>query len=239
MIWLRSLAHVALSLTVMAAVGLGGLPLLLIDRRRAGAATRWFARFQIAALRVIAGIELDVRGLDTLPDRPVLIACKHQSALETYALTMLLPRACFVLKREIVQVPVAGWFIAAMDVIAVDRAGGAAALKSMVASARQAVGKGRSIVIFPEGTRTAPGERRRFHPGVAALYVGLDLPVVPVALNTGLYWRRRHILKHPGRAVITFMEPIAPGLDRKAFMAELQRRIEDGTDALVREARAA
>ncbi len=236
MTWLRSLVFLAVTVIAMLVVGIVASPLLAFDRPRAGRVTRWFSRFEVAVLRMIAGLDLEMRGLDTLPDGPFLFAAKHQSAMETYALTARLPQACFVLKQEILQVPVAGWFVTAMDVIAVDRRGGTSALKSMVTQARAVVAQGRSVVIFPEGTRVAPGELQRYHPGVAALYTGLDIPVVPVALNTGLFWRRRGFLKHPGRAVIAFLDPIPPGLERKAFMAELETRIEGGTRALLDEA---
>jgi 1-acyl-sn-glycerol-3-phosphate acyltransferase len=120
--------------------------------------------------------------------------------------------------------------------IAVDRGAGASALKSMVKGAQARAREGRKIVIFPQGTRTAPGDKRPYYPGVAALYSQLDLPVVPVALNSGLFWRRRAFTKLPGTIVVEYLPPIPPGMKRAAFMAELERRIEEASDRLAREA---
>ncbi len=237
MILLRSLLFLAASLATVTAVGIGCLPLLAVSRRRAGRVAPWVGGVQLWLLRNLVGLRLELRGLDGAPPGPVIYAVKHQSALETYLLCSRMPDACFVLKREIVKVPVAGWFVAAMNIIDIDRSAGAAALRDMLRRARAEAGKGRSIVIFPEGTRTAPGERRRYHPGVAALYGELGLPVVPVALNTGVFWGRKRIVKRPGRAVLAFLAPIASGLPREAFEDTLAERIESETARLVEEAR--
>jgi 1-acyl-sn-glycerol-3-phosphate acyltransferase len=108
----------------------------------------------------------------------------------------------------------------------------------MLAAARRAVAEGRPIAIFPQGTRTAPGEMRPYQPGVAALYQALDLPLVPAAVNSGLFWGRRGFVKRPGRIVLEFLEPIAPGLPRQELMAELEQRIETATARLETEAMA-
>ena len=121
--------------------------------------------------------------------------------------------------------------------IRIDRTGGARALRTLVDDGRAALARGSSIVIFPEGTRAPVGERNPYQPGVAALYRQLDCPVVPVALNSGLFWRRRGFIKRPGRIVVEFLPPIAPGLERKAFMAELEQRLERATDRLIAEGR--
>ena len=136
-------------------------------------------------------------------------------------------------------VPFYGWYVWSAGMIAIDRKAGAAALRNLVAGGERAVKQGRSIVIFPEGTRTAPGTLRPYQPGVAALYRQLNLPVVPVALNSGLYWGRRHFLKRPGRIVLEILPPIPPGGDRRAVMAELEARIEAATARLVAAAEAA
>jgi 1-acyl-sn-glycerol-3-phosphate acyltransferase len=232
---LRSLAFLLISVLVMLVLAILCLPLLVLAPAVAARVTRWIAGFQLTLLRHVVGLDVEMRGLEYLPDTPVLIAAKHQSVLETYALTAFLPTACFVLKREIVKVPLAGWYVRSLDVVAVDRSGGSTALKDMVRKAKEAVAAGRHIVIFPEGTRTRPGESARYHPGVAALYGALDIPVVPVALNTGLFWPRKSLTKSPGTAVIAFLEPIAPGMARKDFMAALSDRIESGTNRLIGE----
>ena len=229
---LRSGVFLVLALGAMLVLGLVGLPLFLVAPRRAAAVAPAYARVCLWLLARICGLRVDVRGLDRLPATPVLIAAKHQSALETYLLTERLPGAAFVLKREILWVPVAGWYIAALRPIAVDRGAGAAALRGMVRQAKAAVAEGRHVVIFPEGTRTTPGQRTAYHPGVAALYGELGIPVVPVALDTGRLWPRRGFVKRPGRATVAFLEPIPPGLPRQEFMALLRERIEGASAEL-------
>lgn len=231
---LRSLLFVVLVVAAMVVAAILGLPLLLW-RGRAALVTRGFAHFILALLRPLCGITVELRGTEHLAGGPVLIAAKHQSALETYVLTDRLPGASFILKREILMVPLAGWYVAALDPIAVDRRAGASALRSMLQGARAAAAAGRSIVIFPEGTRTRPGQKAPYHPGVAALYGDLGLPVVPMALDTGHVWPRRSLIKHPGRATLAFLEPIPPGMPKRAFLDLLQERIETGCRALEEE----
>jgi 1-acyl-sn-glycerol-3-phosphate acyltransferase len=138
-------------------------------------------------------------------------------------------------KRELLFLPFYGWYAARAGSIAIDRRGGAGALRRMVAAARRETAAGRRVVIFPQGTRTAPGHRLPYQPGVAALYHALGLPVVPAAVNSGLFWGRRSFVKHPGRIILAFLEPIAPGLPRREMMAELEARIEAATSALEQE----
>jgi len=134
-------------------------------------------------------------------------------------------------------VPFYGWYAARAGSIAIDRGGRAAALRRMVAASRTASEEGRPIVIFPEGTRTAPGRHLPYQPGVAALYQALGVPLVPASVNSGLFWGRRSFLKRPGRITLEFLDPIPPGLPRRRLMPELERRIETATAALEREAR--
>ncbi|MEX0758775.1 MAG: lysophospholipid acyltransferase family protein, partial [Tistlia sp.] len=170
----------------------------------------------------------------------LLIASKHQSAWDTLVFPLLVRDPAYVLKRELLLVPFFGWIMWRLRMIAVDRKGGAAALRRMLAAARRIVGRERRpLVIYPEGTRTAPGDSRPYHPGVAALYGELGVPVVPVALNSGLYWPRQSFLRRPGRIVLEFLEPIPPGLPRRQFLAELEARIEPASRRLLAEGRAA
>ena len=150
---------------------------------------------------------------------------------------VFLPGPALVMKKELFKIPLYGWAARHAGMIGVDRRGGAGALKHMIRSAKSALKGGRSVVIFPQGTRTAPGTRRPYQVGVAALYRGLDRPVVPVAVNSGLFWGRRAFLKHPGTILIEVLPAIPTGLDRDAFMAELERQIETATDRLVAESR--
>jgi 1-acyl-sn-glycerol-3-phosphate acyltransferase len=150
-------------------------------------------------------------------------------------LPVVLDDFAVVVKRELFFVPFYGWYAARAGSIAIDRRGGAGALRHMVRAARRAAAAGRPVVIFPEGTRTAPGRRLAYQPGVAALYQDLQLPVVPAAVNSGLYWGRRSFVKRPGRIILAFLEPIAPGLPRREMMRQLEARIEAATAALEQE----
>lgn len=180
------------------------------------------------------GLEYEVRGLEHLPAQgSYLIAAKHQSAWETMKLGLLLAVPVVVLKRELTYVPVWGWYAQRTEMIAVDRGAPAKALLSLVRGASRIVEQGRPIVIFPQGTRTAPGTWHPYRVGVGVLYEKLRLPIVPMALNSGLYWPRRGFIKKPGRIVVEFLPPIQPGLERFAAMVELENRLEDATDRLV------
>jgi 1-acyl-sn-glycerol-3-phosphate acyltransferase len=190
-------------------------------------------------LRVTVGLTYEVRGRERVPPGPVIMASKHQSAWETLAFHALIPKIAIGLKEELTRVPVFGWYLMRAGNIRIDRGASASAIRSLVRGAREAVRQGLHVMIFPEGTRRAPGDPPDYKPGVAALYAALDLPVVPIALNSGVFWRRREFIKLPGRVVVEFLEPIPAGLDRKMFMQELERRTESATDRLVAEARSA
>ena len=233
---LRALAFNIAFFAVTALLGVAGVPLLLMPQRWVMRFGRFWAQCVLALLKAIVGLEGEVRGIEHLPAGPCIIAMKHQSAWDTLILPVVLGDPAVVLKRELLLVPFYGWYAARAGSIAIDRRGGAGALRHMVAAARSAAAAGRKLVIFPEGTRTAPGQRLPYQPGVAALYQALELPVVPAAVNSGLFWGRRSFVKRPGGIILAFLEPIAPGLPRRAMMAELEARIEAATAALEREA---
>lgn len=199
--------------------------------RRWGVGTR-------AALRLLCGIDHEVRGRAHLPTQGAVFACKHQSAWDVMIFHALAPLPAYVLKKELMRIPLWGWYATKARAIPVDRTAGMRALKDVTRRARDVLAAGRHIVIFPQGTRTAPGARRPYQPGIYAIYANTGAPVVPVALNSGLFWGRRRFLKKPGTIVIEILPPMPPGLDRGAFMAELERRIEDASDRLAAEARA-
>jgi len=196
----------------------------------------WSRGLQLGA-RLLIGVTYEVRGRENLPDGAAVIASKHQSAWDTAIFYCLLPDPIYIMKQELMRIPLWGWYARKCEAIGVDRSGGASALKAMVADTLAGLARDRQVIIFPEGTRTPPGMRRDYHPGIAAIYARAEAPVVPVALNSGLFWGRREFLKRPGTITLEFLEPIPPGLKRKAFMAELQERIESHTDRLVAEAR--
>jgi 1-acyl-sn-glycerol-3-phosphate acyltransferase len=218
------------------AMMLAALPLLAAPRERMVALGRLWQRGVQALLARLTGLTYEVRGRERIPATPAIFAFKHQSAWETLVLNLLFPDLAIVLKRELIQIPLFGWYLLHAGMIGIDRAGGARTLRMLVDDGRAALARGSSIVIFPEGTRAPVGERNPYQPGVAALYRQLDCPVVPVALNSGLFWRRRGFIKRPGRIVVEFLPPIAPGLERKAFMADLEQRIESATARLIAEA---
>jgi 1-acyl-sn-glycerol-3-phosphate acyltransferase len=215
-----------------------GLPVLLLSRR---AGSRFGSSWAGAILKICSwtiGLTHEVRGRENLPKGPAIIAMKHQSAWDTFAVAVIFDDPAIVLKKELIWVPFYGWYLWKAGMISVDRGGGALALRRLVAAGEEAAALGRPIVIFPEGTRTAPGTRRPYQPGVAALYRQLRLPLVPVAVNSGVFWGRRRFLKRPGRIAVEILPPISPGGDRRAVMAELETRIEAATARLVAEAEA-
>ena len=198
---------------------------------------RFWERGILVLLKVVVGLDYEVRGREHLPREPVIIASKHQSAWETLVFHVLVPELAVGLKEELTRIPVFGWYLMRAQNIRIDRGAAAKAIRSLVEGAKAATANGLSVLIFPEGTRRAPDDPPAYKPGVAALYAALKLPVVPVALNSGLFWRRRGFLKYPGRVVVEFLEPIPPGLDRKIFMQILEERIETATARLVAEGR--
>lgn len=242
MVWLRSLAFTALFFPWTAAVCVVCAPCLLLPRAATVRIARFWARSSLALLRGIVGLTGELRGLARLPPGPCILAVKHQSAWETLALNVYFPDPAFVLKAELYAIPFFGWILRRSGQIAVDRKAGAGALKAMIRTARPIAAAGRRIVIFPQGTRAAPGvptSARPYLPGVFSLYQDLNLPVVPVALNSGLFWGRRSFLKRPGTIVVEILPPLPAGLARPAFMAELETRIETATQRLIEESRAA
>jgi 1-acyl-sn-glycerol-3-phosphate acyltransferase len=208
------------------------LPALLMPRRFTILVGEIWFTFLLSAVRIICGISHEIRGLENVPDAPCIIAAKHQSAWDTFAFLTFFDDAAYVIKQELTRIPVYGWLLIKAAMVPVDRDAGAKALRYMVKTARSRMADGRHIVIFPEGTRTAPGQRRAYLPGVAALYGQLAVPVVPVALNSGLFWPRRAFLKRPGHIVVEVLPPIPTGLPRREFMEQLQSAIEDASARL-------
>ncbi len=212
-----------------------GLPLLVLPRSWLVRLARFWVRGIVLLLRATVGVSHELRGVEHRQSRAIY-AFKHQSAWETLVLVLLVEDPAIVLKRELTYLPFFGWYLVKTGQIAVDRGGGAKALRGLLRQAKRAVAAGRPIVIFPEGTRMAPGKHRPYQPGVAALYGKLGLPVIPVALNSGLCWRRRGFLKRPGRIIVEFLPAIPPGLAREVFLAELERRTESACARLLAEA---
>jgi 1-acyl-sn-glycerol-3-phosphate acyltransferase len=238
MTWLRSLAFNIAFYVATIAIGLVGLPMLLAPRRQVMRFGRFWAACVLSLLRRLTGLSGDVRGRENVPRGACLIAMKHQSMWDTLMLPVVLGDPAVVIKRELLFVPFYGWYAARAGSIFIDRKAGAAALRRMVAAARRAAAAGRPVVIFPQGTRTAPGAHLPYQPGVAALYQALRLPLVPAAVNSGRFWGRRSFVKRPGHMTMQFLDAIPPGLARREVMAELECRIEAATAALEADAAA-
>ena len=216
------------------------VPGLWMSHRVTVSGQRRWAGHVVWLMRVLAGIEIDIRGAERRPPGGHLIAAKHQSARDTLIWHLIVDDPAVVMKRELLAIPIYGAYCRKSRMIPVDRQGGPTALRAMIEAGRAAIREGRPIIIFPQGTRAAPDlgtDIVPYQPGIAALYRGLDVAVVPVALNSGLYWPRRSFFRYPGRIVLEYLAPIAPGLDRRAFMAALEDAIETATVRLVAEGR--
>jgi 1-acyl-sn-glycerol-3-phosphate acyltransferase len=233
---LRSLLFAAAFYVVTALFLLLGSPLLLAPRSWAMAGLRAHAHACLWLQRTIVGTRMEVRGREHLPAGPCLVAAKHQSAWDTFALVPLLRDPALVMKIELMSIPFYGWFSRKFGMIPIRREAGPSALRQLVRDARDRIAAGREVLIFPEGTRRAPGAPPDYKPGVVLLYDSLGVPCVPIALNSGLYWPRRSLIRYPGTIVVEFLEPLAAGLKRAEFKALLEERIEQATHRLIAEA---
>ena len=193
----------------------------------------------VLLMKYVVGLDYREHGRENVPDGPCIIASNHQSLWETAALCAIFPDASIVAKKELRKLPLVGWFLERYPMILVDRSAGRQALRQMNDEARRAIGEGRKVLIFPQGTRQAIDQPMTFQPaGIAALYTNLGVPVLPVAHNSGLFWGRKTLIIHSGLITLSYLPPIPPGLDRKAFQAEVERviaeeaaRLLKGTDA--------
>jgi 1-acyl-sn-glycerol-3-phosphate acyltransferase len=197
-------------------------------------ATSW-GRTNNRLLRLVCGIKVEYRGLEKIPQGALLVASKHQSLWETFALLQLFADPAFILKRELQWIPFFGWYAMKASMIPVDRGRRGQALADMTERARAELARGRQIVIFPEGTRRAPGAEPRYKFGIAHLYGETGIACLPIALNSGLFWPRRSFMRYPGTIVAEVLDPIAPGLSKEAFAARLQQDVETATARLIAE----
>jgi 1-acyl-sn-glycerol-3-phosphate acyltransferase len=233
---LRSILFNVVFYLVLAAYLVVAIPSLVLPRWGILGLARHWGRMNLVLLRIICGIDVAWRGVAKIPRGAVLVASKHQSIWETFALLTVLPEPTFILKRELLWIPFYGWYARHAGMIPVDRGGGKAALVAMSAQARAALLEGRQIVVFPEGTRRAPGAEPKYKIGIAHLYAEGVAPCVPIALNSGLFWPRRKFLRYPGTITVEILDPIAPGLALDAFFARLQADIETACARLIAEA---
>jgi 1-acyl-sn-glycerol-3-phosphate acyltransferase len=199
-------------------------------------ATTW-GRINLVLLRVVVGVRVEVRGADKIPKGPLLVAAKHQSAWETFALLPLFDNPTFIVKRELQWIPIFGWLMIKGRMVPVNRSAGGQAINDMTARAKTELADNRQLIIFPEGTRRAAGAEPNYKHGIVHLYGVLNVPCVPVALNSGLFWPRRSLRRIPGTVVVEILDPIPPGLDKITFFKRLQSDIETATARLIEEGR--
>lgn len=212
------------------------IPLFLLSTRSAQKVGHPWASISLWMLKHVCNIDCEIRGREYIANTPVIYAAKHQSAWDTAVFLTLLARPAYVLKRELLRIPGWGWYLWRMKMIAIDRSAGASSIKYMIKQSKEAIADGRPIIIYPEGTRTRPGATPHYHPGIIALYSQLKVPVVPVALNSGLYWGKDAFIKRAGTIKLEFLPPIPPGLDKTEFMTQLQNSIETTSQKLLEEA---
>ncbi len=229
---IRSIIFVIWLYGSMAVVGLSLWPFVLMDDRYVWVALRSWGRATLWGLRWIIGARVSFEGLEHVPQGGALIAMKHQSMLDTIVPALFLPRPVYVYKAELGNSPVMGAYLK-KNQIGVDRSGHAKALKSLVRGARDAVARGGQVLIFPEGTRQPLDAPPDYKPGIAAMYKDLNIPVTPVALNTGLIWKPKGLTRSPGHVTFKVLPPIPPGLPRDEFMRELERILESESQALL------
>lgn len=218
--------------TWSALINLAWLPSLLMSPLATVRGQTIWAKGVMLLLKMLVGIRYEIRGRDNIPAGPVLIAAKHQSAWDTMIFHIIANDPAVVMKAELLKIPVYGWYCRHSRMIPIDRNTGSKAVRVMVDAAKTAAAAARPIVIFPQGTRVAPGTEAPYLPGIAALYRQLGIPVVPVALNSGVFWPRGSIQRKPGTIVLEYLPVIEPGLTRKDFMARLETAIETASTRL-------
>jgi 1-acyl-sn-glycerol-3-phosphate acyltransferase len=214
---------------------IAALPTLVLPRRAIIEVARFWARTNNWLLRLSCGVKVEVGGVAGIPTGPLLVAAKHQSLWETFALLIWLPDPAYIMKRELMWIPLFGWYAWKAGMIPVDRGKGSQALAEMNARARRELARNRQIIIFPEGTRRAPGAEPKYKYGIVHLYAETGVPCLPIALNSGLFWPRRSIRRNPGTIRAELLEPIPPGLEKQDFFTRLQQVIESASARLVAE----
>ena len=210
-----------------------------VSRSRAWWVPNTWTRVNNWLLETICGTKVRYLGVENLPDGPCIIAPKHQSAWDTFVMLPHLNDPVLILKRELMWIPFFGQYVAKMQMIAIKRSSREESRKQVLNGANRAKADGRQILIYPEGTRRAPGDEPAYKQGVAMIYEGTGLPVVPVAHNAGLFWPRRKFLRFPGTMTVHYLPPIPPGLPRDEMFARLVEATENRCNELIVEAAAA
>jgi 1-acyl-sn-glycerol-3-phosphate acyltransferase len=232
--WLRSLIFNTNIYVSMAVMALYFTPLAVFDRRWAYAGVRSYCRYVRWSAAWMVGLRSEVRG--PVPQDEVLIAAKHQSFFDIIMLVSVLPRPKFIMKQQLKWAPILGWYAMRIGCVPVDRGKRGAAIERMKSDVANGLSLPGQLIIYPQGTRVAPGAQRSYKIGTAVLYEQLDQACIPVACNVGVFWPRRAVYRKPGLAVIEFLPPIAPGVEKGAFMAQLEGTVETASNTLMAEA---
>ncbi|MCF3932782.1 1-acyl-sn-glycerol-3-phosphate acyltransferase [Acuticoccus sp. M5D2P5] len=234
----RTAIYSVLATAYFICVGILSAWIFVLPAEKMRAALKIWVLGDMWLLRVIVGQKVEILGKEHIPTGPALVAAKHQSAWETQALLPVLPKGVIILKQELLKIPLYGWYARYFGMIPVNRASGPQALKQLAIDAKAALDRGAQIAIFPEGTRRLPGAPPDYKIGAVFLYEKLKVEMVPVALNSGLFWPRRRFVKYPGTITMSFLPPIEPGLKREDARARLEAAIETETARLVARAQA-
>src|SRR3984893_9833039 len=209
------------------------IPTFLLPRRIFMRVAKAWARSNIWLMSLICHIKVEYRGVEKIPKGPLIVASKHQSMWETFALLQFFDAPLFIYKRELAWIPFFGWYLMKSKMIGVDRDGGVRSLMQMARRAPKEIRGGRQLIIFPEGTRRPVGAPPDYMTGVGQIYAHSGVPCIPVALNSGLFWPRRTFMRYPGTLVVESLDPLPAGLSRKDFIVRIREAIEDATNRLV------
>jgi 1-acyl-sn-glycerol-3-phosphate acyltransferase len=232
-IFLRSLIFNVLFYLLLVFWLIVALPTFLMPRAALMTVARLWSRQSTWLLRVVCSTKVEYRGVEKIPQGPLIVASKHQSMWETFGLLPFFDQPLYILKRELEWIPFFGWYLIKAGMIGVNRGAGGRALLKLVREAGEEVRRGRQLIIFPEGTRRPVDAPPSYKPGVAQMYTGSGVICLPVALNSGLFWPRRTFMRYPGTLVVEFLDPLPPGLSRDEFLARISTVIEDATRQLV------
>ncbi|WP_022721012.1 1-acyl-sn-glycerol-3-phosphate acyltransferase [Rhodopseudomonas sp. B29] len=237
LIFLRSLIFNVLFYLLLIFWLLVAIPTAVLPRRALIKVAKLWGQNSIWLMRVVVGTKVEFRGLDKIPQGPLIVAPKHQSMWETFALLQFFDQPLYILKRELTWIPVFGWLLVKADMIAINRQKGGRILMEMARRASEEVNRGRQLIIFPEGTRTAVDAPPNYKAGIAQIYADCDVPCLPVALNSGLFWPRRQFMRYPGTLIVEFLDPLPAGLPRRAFLDRVSTAIETATNRIIEESR--
>jgi len=210
------------------------IPFFAVSSKAALKVGKPWAVVSLFFARIFCNIRYEVRGHENISTQPVVYASKHQSAWDTLIFLALFPNIAYILKKELLRLPFWGWYLWRMKMIAIDRKAGASSIKQLIRDSKTALKEGRPIVIFPEGTRTKPGAPPDYQPGITAMYSSLGVPVVPVALNSGIFWGKNAFFKKSGIITIEFLPQIEQGLGKKEFITRLENDIEKASNKLLK-----